>query len=119
MKSVLAEKVDTLLGELEGVEPPFESLGTPVLGELYALEKLVSMGADIVPHLVERTGEAVGAKRLAYLALVLGRIGERQAAEPLRALRTRYQARSAKDEWDYAVIGQCDVALSRLSKSGG
>jgi hypothetical protein len=119
MKSRLADRVDKLLGELEGVEPPFESLGTPVLGESDALDKLVSMGAEIVPLLVERTRENVGGKKLAYIALVLSRIGERQAAEPLRALRARLQAWPAKDQWDYAAIGQCDIALARLSELGG
>jgi hypothetical protein len=77
------------------------------------------MGAEIVPLLVERTRETVGRKRLAYIALALGRIGEKQAAAPLRALRARFRAWPSKDQWDYAVIGQCDVALMRLSELGG
>jgi len=115
MISDVPENVDRLLGELDRAEPPFESLGTPIVAGGDALQKLISMGAEIIPHLVERMGETADAKRLAYFALILGRIGEKQAREPLRVLRARFQARPSKDEWDYAVIGQCDIALSRLS----
>ena len=115
----VADNVDRLLGELEKVEPPFETLGTPVLGETDAVKRLVLMGGKIVPNLLERTKETSSPKRLAYIALILGRIGDQRAVEPLRVLRARFQGQASKSMWDYAVIGQCDVALSKLSKSVG
>ena len=37
-----------------------------------------------------------------------------RVAESLRELRATYQAREAKGEWEYAVIGQCNLALQAL-----
>lgn len=107
-------EVDSLLDELEKTEPAFESLGTPEPRETDAVRRLVAMGAPIVPHLIERTRAAGSAKTMAYLALILGRIGDARAVTPLRELQARYQAREPKGEWDYAVLGQCNVALGRL-----
>jgi len=110
----LARKVELLLAEAEETEPVSYSLGTPVLPEGEAVRRLVDLGGEIVPYLIDVSrGEAPG-KRHAYVALVLGRLGAEVSREPLRDLHTRYQRREPKDAWDYAVIGQCSRALERL-----
>jgi HEAT repeat protein len=110
-------KVDSLLQALEQMQPMFHSLGTPVLAENdEALSQLVRMGTKIVPYLVGRIQGDAPKKTAAYAAMVLGRLGDARGVEPLRNLRATFQARQSKDEWDYAVIGQCDLALSRLEK---
>jgi hypothetical protein len=109
------QKVDSLLQALEQMQSMFHSLGTPVLAENdETLRQLVRMGTKIVPYLVDRVQSDAPKKTAAYAAMVLGRLGDARGVEPLRDLRARYQMRKAKDEWDYAVVGQCNVALSRL-----
>lgn len=111
------KKVDSLLQSLEQTQPMFHSLGTPELAENdEAVRQLVGLGTKIVPHLVDRIHGDAPRKTAAYVAMVLGRLGDARAVEPLRGLRARYQARTSQDDWDYAVIGQCNVALSRLEK---
>jgi len=114
-----AQKMDALLRELARTEPVFESLGTPEPKETDAFRAVVEMGASVVPHLIERTREDDESLALAYVALALGRIGDRRAIPALQALRMRYEARQTKDMWDYAVIGQSNVALARLGETEG
>lgn len=109
--------VDSLLKLIEETEPVFYSLGTPELAENNeAMGQLVGMGAEVVPQLVERIQGNASKKTAAYAAMALGLLGDARAVEPLLGLRLRYQSHEPKDEWDYAVIGQCQVALSRLEK---
>lgn len=113
--SSLTKKVDSLLQSLEQTQPIFHSLGTPELADNdEAVGQLVGMGSQIVPHLIHRIQGNAPQKTAAYVALVLGQLGDARALEPLRALRARYQTRKSQHEWDYAVIGQCNVALSKL-----
>lgn len=117
LSSMTTEKVDSLLQSLEQTEPIFHSLGTPELAENdEAVRQLVGMGKQIVPHLVQLIQGNAPRKTAAYVAMVLGLIGDARAVEPLRALRARYQTRKSQHDWDYAVIGQCNVALSQLEK---
>jgi hypothetical protein len=111
-----AEKVDSLLSELDRAEPVSFDLGTPELSELDAVHHLVTMGTEIVPHLLESIQGNMAKKRVAYIALVLNRIGDVRALAPLLDLRARYQQHENKDEWDYAVIGQCNLAIEQLQK---
>lgn len=110
--------MDALLGELEREEPVSFSLGTPELLESDAVRTLVGLGPAIVPLLLERLRAGGPSKRLAYIALVLNRIGDARALAPLRELRASFQARQPKDEWDHAVIGQCNLALHHLENRG-
>jgi len=111
-----AEQIDSLLSDLERVEPASFDLGTPELFEVDAVHQLVVMGKTIVPHLLERMQGDVPKKRIAYIVLVLNYIGDVRALAPLVDLRACYQQRETKDEWDYAVIGQCNLAIEQLEK---
>jgi hypothetical protein len=113
----LAAKIDSLLSELDVAEPVSFDLGTPELPELDAVPQLVAMETAIVPHLLECIHGNVPKKRIAYIALVLNHLGDVRALAPLLDLRARYQQREIKDEWDYAVIGQCNLAIEQLQKS--
>lgn len=112
----LAEQVDSLLSDFDRVEPVTFDLGTPELSEVGAIHELVIMGAEIVPLLLERIQSSGLKKRIAYIVLVLNRIGDIQALAPLLDLRARYKELETKDEWDYAVIGQCNLAIEQLQK---
>ncbi len=111
-----AKKVDSLLSDLNRVEPISFDLGTPELFEIDAVRQLLAMGTAIVPHLLECLQGNVSKKRIAYVVLVLNHLGDVRALAPLRDLRARYQQRETKDEWDYAVIGQCNLAIEQLQK---
>jgi hypothetical protein len=39
-------------------------------------------------------------------------------AKPLLAVRMRFERLEGKDAWDYAVIGQCNLAIEALRRSG-
>jgi hypothetical protein len=112
----LPEKVDSLLSELDLAEPVSFDLGTPELPELDAVRELAAMGTAIVPHLLERMQSNVPKKRIAYIVLVLNRLGDLRALAPLLDLRMRYQQSKIKGEWDYAVIGQCNLAIQALQQ---
>jgi hypothetical protein len=113
----LAQRVDSLLAEAEKADPVSYNLGTPVLIQGDPVSRLVDLGAEIVPYLIDVSRGDASSRRHAYVALVLGRIGEAAAIAPLRDLCARYQRREPKDEWDYAVIGQCNHAMSQLENS--
>lgn len=113
----LSEKIDSFLSELELVEPISFDLGTPSLPEVDTVYQLVTMGQEIVPYLLECIQSDVSKKGLAYIVLVLNHIGDIRALVPLVNLRVHYQQREEKDEWDYAVIGQCSLAIKRLKKN--
>jgi hypothetical protein len=111
-----AEKAKSLLNELDAVEPVSFNLGTPELAETDAVHQLVAMGAAIVPYLLESIQGDKPKRRVAYVVLALNRIGDIRAIAPLIDLRAYYQQREPKDEWDYAVIGQCNLAIEHLEK---
>lgn len=113
----LADKVDSFLDDLDRVEPVSFDLGTPQLSEVDAMHELVNIGTEIVPLLLERIQRNESKKRTAYIVLVLNHIGDIRALAPLLDLRAHYQELETKDEWDYAVIGQCNLAIAQLEKS--
>jgi hypothetical protein len=112
----LAEKVDSLLNDLDRIEPMSFDLGTPELSEVDAMHELVNLGTEIVPLLLERIQRNVAKKRTAYIVLVLNHIGDIRALAPLLDLRVHYQELDKKDEWDYAIIGQCSLAIEQIEK---
>ena len=113
----LTEKVDSLLDDLDRAEPVSFDLGTPQLSETAAMHALVDMGTETMPILLERIQGSGSKKRIAYIVLVLNNIGDIRALTPLRDLRARYQQFETKDEWDYAIIGQCNLAIKKLEES--
>jgi hypothetical protein len=118
MKSLTpAEQVDLLLSELDQVEPVSFDLGTPEILEVDAVRELVAKGLAVVPHLLEHLQENRPKKRVAYIVLALNRIGDVRALGPLINLCAIYRQRETKDEWDYAVIGQCNLAIEQLERA--
>ncbi len=111
-----AQRIDYLLSKLEGIEPVSFDLGTPQLSEGGAIQEIVGMGEESVPLLLERIRSSESKKRIAYIVLVLNRIGDSRALAPLLDLRERYQRLKSKDQWDYAVIGQSNLAIEHLQK---
>ncbi len=117
-QAALVQKVDSLLDELNQVDPVSHDLGTPELPTVNALNELVDMGREITPLLIERIQQTDSSKRIAYSVMALNYLGDMRALTPLRELCARYQAREMKNEWDYAVIGQCNLAIEALEKGG-
>ena len=117
MTIINSDQVDLLLRELDRAEPMSFNLGTPEVFESVPVHQLVVMGTAAVQHLLECMESDVPNNRMASIAFVLGQIGDRRALSSLIALRARYQERATKDEWDYAVIGQCNLAVEQLQKS--
>jgi hypothetical protein len=112
----LSQKVDQFLGDVDRIEPVSYDLGTPALLETEALHLLVGLGPAVVPVLLERLPREESAKRSAYLVLALNKLHDQRALAPLRELRARCQLRAGKNEWDYALIGQCNLAIADLEK---
>ena len=108
-------EVDRLLNALENQEVPIYELGTPDLLETEDTNALINMGQKIVPYLVMRSEESPS-KTTAYIVYILGRLGDRNVVPHLLKLRERFQKLDAKTEWDYAVIGQCNLAIERLNR---
>lgn len=116
INSTLQKKIDLLLRSLEAQELFIYELGTPQPIETDAIKKLVDLGPQIVPYLIELT-KSETPKKLVYIVLVLGRLGDARAIEALRELRKKYMILKAKTEWEYAVIGQCNIAIDLLEKA--
>ena len=111
-----SEQIDSLVTELDRVNPISHDLGTPEVCEIDAVRQLVAMGASVVPQLLEHMQGDIPKKRVAYLVLVLSQIGDVRALATLTDLCALYEQRETKDEWDYAVIGQCKLAVEQLEK---
>ena len=114
-----AEQVHSLLRELDRAEPLSFDLGTPEVFEFHPVHQLVAMGPAIVPHLLKRMQGDVPKKRVAYIVLALRLIGDVRALTPLVNLCAICNERETKNEWDYAVIGQCKLAIKELQKGSG
>lgn len=110
----LEVKVNTLISELDEAEPVSFDLGTPEILDSDAMHQLVSMGDVIVPYLIIRMSVGTTKKQIVYIVRALGKLKNVQALEPLRELRTSFQEREFKDEWDYAVIGECNLTIDEL-----
>jgi hypothetical protein len=107
--------MESLLAALEDLESPASELGTPVLAQSEELDEIVALGPAAVPHLLSLL-QNQAAKITAYMVLALNRIGDCEALEDLRRLRSHYQALDPKGEWEYAVIGQCNLAVQALER---
>jgi hypothetical protein len=120
MTSPERESLDSILDELDRVDPISFDLGTPEVMDVDPLRELVALGPPIVPALLRRLRDPdAPAKRTAYLVLALNRLGDARALPTVRMLREDLQQRERKDEWDHATLGQCDLAIARLEASKG
>jgi len=113
MAPVLHEKTKMLLRSLEARESLIYELGTPQLIETEEVTQLIEMGPKIIPCLIE-LAESGTPKSVAYIVLVLGKLGDRTVVDVLREFRAKYQIPEHKTEWEYAVIGQCNLAIEAL-----
>lgn len=109
----LKEEVARLLGAIEASELEINDLGTPRPVETTEVNELVDMGPRIVPFLLTLLGSA-SSKRDAYIALVLGRLGDASALEALRDLKTEYEAKESTSGWELSVIAQAEAAIKLL-----
>jgi len=113
MDDSLERSINALLDSLDELESPASELGTPVLAASKELDGVIALGPAAVPRL-RALLEDQPAKKAAYLAVALARIGDRSALPDLRRLRRRYQALGSKSGWDFAVIGQSNLAIDAL-----
>jgi hypothetical protein len=109
------DKVLELLRSISNREPQVYDLGTPELVEGPEIEQLIAMGPHIVPYLLE-LAQSEEPRQVAYIIRVLRNLGDRKTIEALRALKSQYQAKEPKTPWDWAVIGQANLAMDALSK---
>jgi hypothetical protein len=109
------KKIRVLLDKLQAQEPMVFELGTPQIEETEEVNQLVALGPKAFFYLLELL-KAEPPKTAAYLALVLGKLKDRRALEPLREFRADYQARKSKAEWEYAAIGQANLAIAALEQ---
>jgi hypothetical protein len=107
-------RIEELLRNLDSSEPGSYQLGTPELAETDDLRQLVALGAGAVPSLLSRLRDEQSSKRAAFIVLALNRIGYRPALEPIAEILARYENRPHKNAWDYALIGQCRLAIAHL-----
>lgn len=111
-------RIQSLLDALEGLESPASDLGAPLLAHSEELDEIIALGPAMVPQLL-RLLENQPAKTAAYVVAALNEIGDRRALAGLRRLRSHYQALDEKNEWDFAVIGQCNLAIQAMEGRSG
>ena len=116
MSSGAQAEISELLDGLERSEPVSWSSGTPDLTESEPVERIVELGRDIVPFLIEELKRDAAPQRTAYVVLSLRSIGDARAVGAIADVAARYRAREPKNEWDHAVIGQAEIALEQLDR---
>jgi hypothetical protein len=115
MQPDVRDRVGRLLASLATRETVVEELGTPDLEEGPELEELVGMGSAALPALLFALGEQ-DSRRLAYTLRALGRIGDPAAIDAIEDARARLQAIADKGGWDYAALGQANLALEAVRR---
>ena len=113
-ESELQSEVDQLLKSIEEKEVPIYELGTPEILETKETISLINLGPRIIPYLLMMS-EKSSSKIVAYIVYILGRLGYKEVIPHLLKLRERFQKLETKTGWDYAVIGQCNLAIEELS----
>ena len=112
MPDPIERTINLVLDRLQDLEPTEYDLGTPNR-DRGRYRQDYRTGSHALPYLFVQA-EHRQAKAVAYIVLILGKIGIVEAIEPVRAIRAQYQALDHKDPWDYAVIGQANMALALL-----
>jgi HEAT repeat protein len=112
------EKIKKLISSFADHEPPFTSLGTPLLADTGATRGLVEMGQAAVPELIEGLSSD-NPKIAMYAAYCLGQIGDQSALPALRRGKETYMAHEAKAQYDFGVISAMAQAEEKLSTESG
>ena len=111
----LEQKIDDLLNDLEAKRIAISELGTPQLSEL-DVQGILELGSQAVPYLIQLL-ESENPKKVACIVLALSKTGNMEVKVHLQKLREKYRGRDHKTEWDYAVIGQCNLALQAFDQA--
>jgi hypothetical protein len=110
------KEIDELLNTLNEEQTVSFGLGTPHLTESNTFRKLIAKGPSAVPHLLRLLQLHPTKKITAYIVMALGQLSDNSAIKYLVDLQTSFQHHEPKDMWDYAVIGQCKIAIENLEK---
>lgn len=106
--------IDRLIESLARQEPPFSSLGVPLLADTETTQALVEHGeAALVP--LEKALSSADPKIAMYAAYTLGLLGYRSS---LPALRQVLERQAAEEEpTDFAVRSAVTRAIERIEAS--
>jgi hypothetical protein len=107
-------RIDALLTALAARDPVAYDLGTPMLDTAAAeFQELLKLGTRSASYLLAaaRSGPA---PKAVWAVRALGELSDTGVLDGLRALRAQYQARQTPTMWDFAVIGQLNMAIARL-----
>ncbi|MFQ6024755.1 MAG: hypothetical protein ACE5NW_18735 [Acidiferrobacterales bacterium] len=110
--SVAKNKIDSFLASIGSIEPTMFDLGTPQLDLTEEMKEIIGIGSKIVPYLLKRM-QSASPKEVAYLVFMLRHLDDLRTMEPLRKLKKHYETIERKTEWDFAVIGQCNMVIDR------
>jgi hypothetical protein len=107
-------RVDALLEALAARDPVAYDLGTPLLDTAAVeFQELLKLGPGAASYLLA-AAQNEPARKAVWAVLALGELGDTGVLDSLRALRAQYQARQNPTMWDFAVIGQLNLAIARL-----
>ena len=104
-----------LIKQLKHV-PEVIHLGTPQVLHTDTIRGILEFGRDAIPFLTAclKQGEKCQVAQAVY---VLGELHAISIIPDLLALRDRIQQIEFKMPWDYAILGQINVALQKLQQS--
>jgi len=105
--------VATFVKGAEGLPVGVVELGTPDIRLTSEGERLLAMGERVLPAAL-RLLEADDPRVVASTVLVLRSLGNPSHRPLLQALRERFSQKPSKSPWDFAVIGQCNLAIEEL-----
>ncbi|MEX2512665.1 MAG: hypothetical protein WD398_07160 [Cyclobacteriaceae bacterium] len=113
ISSVTKAQIQSCLDSLEILEPKDYELGTPQLEESSEyIEKIISYGPSAISYLMDLSSNATP-KKTAYIVFILGKLDGRGLTEQIIKIRTEFENKTSKSDWDYAVIGQCNIILKK------
>jgi hypothetical protein len=107
-------EVKNIIQHLGEKEAEGSRLGTPVLDlSVPAFVALVDHGKAVVPHLVSML-QTAASRQAAWIVAALRLINDPSAEHPLREACARVNSIEISDEWDYALRGECYLALKQF-----
>ncbi|MET0463424.1 MAG: hypothetical protein ABW007_09720 [Chitinophagaceae bacterium] len=107
-------EVEDIIQQLGKKEAEGSRLGTPVLDlSAPAFVALVAHGSVVVPYLVSIL-QTAASRQAAWIVAALRLINDPSAERPLRDACARVNTVDVSDEWDYALRGECHLALKQF-----